>query len=286
MSALAEPAVTTKRTRPGLLDPSAWLMGAFILFFVALIGGIFFTVLLDSFARTWFGGWLPDAYTTKWYSSAVQEFDLWQVLKVTLIVAITVVFVSLLIGVPAAYALARHDFPGKNAVLLFLLLPIMVPPITYGIPLATLLYERDLAGRLIGVIIANLVPAFPFVIIIMVPFIEQIDPNLERAAKMLGASPVQVFVRILLPLAVPGMLAAGLLALVRTIALFELTFLTSGASSQTLVVALYYATSSAGIRTSQSIDAMAVVYMVTTTVLLVLALRFINPTQIVSRARD
>lgn len=276
----------TSRARPWFLDPSAWLMSAFILFFIALIGGIFFTVLFDSFAKTWFGGWLPDAYTTKWYSSAVQEFDLWQVLKVTLIVAVTVVALSLLIGVPAAYALARHQFPGKNLVFLFLLLPIMVPPITYGIPLATLLYERDLAGRLIGVIIANLVPAFPFVIIIMVPFIEQIDPNLERAAKMLGASPLQVFIRVLLPLAVPGMLAAGLLALVRTIALFELTFLTSGASSQTLVVALYYATSSAGIRTNQSIDAMAVIYMLTTTVLLVLALRFINPTQIVSRARE
>ncbi len=286
MSTAVESMPRRERTRPWFLDPSGWLMGAFILFFIALIGGIFFTVLFDSFARTWFGGWLPDAYTTKWYSSAVQEFDLWQVLKVTLIVAITVVVVSLLIGVPAAYALARHDFPGKGLVFLFLLLPIMVPPITYGIPLATLLYERDLAGRLIGVIIANLVPAFPFVIIIMVPFIEQIDPNLERAARILGASPLQVFVRVLLPLAVPGMLAAGLLALVRTIALFELTFLTSGASSQTLVVALYYATSSAGIRTSQSIDAMAVIYMLTTTVLLVLALRFINPTQIVSRTRE
>ncbi len=80
----------------------------------------------------------------------------------------------------------------------------MVPPITYGIPLATMLYEYGLAGRLIGVIIANLVPAFPFVIVIMVPFIEQIDPNLERAASMLGASRFHIFTRVLLPLAIPG----------------------------------------------------------------------------------
>ncbi len=267
-------------------SPSGWLVYAFVLFFVALIGGIFFTVLFSSFAKTWFGGWLPDAYTTRWYSFAVDEFTLWRVLRVTLIVGVSVVALSLLIGVPAAYALARRDFRGKNAVLLLLLLPIMVPPITYGIPLATMLYEYGLAGRLIGVIIANLTPAFPFVIVIMIPFIEQIDPNLERSARMLGASPLRVFTRVLLPLAIPGILAAGLLVLVRTIAMFELTFLTAGVGSQTLVVSLYYAAFAAGIRPTQSIDAMAVIYMLTITLLVVLALRFINPVQIVSRVRQ
>jgi putative spermidine/putrescine transport system permease protein len=268
------------------LHPGSWLMYAFIIFFATLIGGIFFTVLLSSFANSWFGGWLPDSYSTKWYEFAVDEFNLWRVLRVTLIVAISVVVLSLLVGVPAAYALARLEFRGKGLVFLLLLLPIMVPPITYGIPLATMLYEYDIAGRLIGVIIANLVPAFPFVVVIMVPFIEQIDPNLERAASMLGASRFQIFLRVLMPLAIPGVLAAGLLALVRTIAMFELTFLTAGASSQTLVVSLYYATFSAGIRPAQSINAMAVVYMILTTSLLILALRFINPVQIVSRVKQ
>lgn len=261
-------------------------MYAFIIFFATLIGGIFFSVLLSSFANTWFGGWLPDSYSTKWYTFAVDEFNLWRVLRVTLIVAISVVILSLLVGVPAAYALARLEFRGKGLVFLLLLLPIMVPPITYGIPLATMLYEYDIAGRLIGVIIANLVPAFPFVVVIMLPFIEQIDPNLERAASMLGASRFQIFLRVLIPLAIPGVLAAGLLALVRTIAMFELTFLTAGASSQTLVVSLYYATFSAGIRPTQSINAMAVIYMLLTTSLLIVALRFINPVQIVSRVKN
>lgn len=277
---------TRTRSRASRFSPGAWLLYAFILFFTSLIGGIFFTVLLSSFANTWFGGWLPDSFSTKWYVFAVDEFNLWRVLRVTLIVAVTVVALSLLVGVPAAYALARLNFRGKGLVFLVLLLPIMVPPITYGIPLATMLYEYGLAGNLSGVIIANLVPAFPFVVVIMVPFIEQIDPNLERSASMLGASRFRIFTRVLLPLAIPGVLAAGLLALVRTIAMFELTFLTAGASSQTLVVSLYYATFSAGIRPTQSINAMAVIYMVMTTSMLILALRFINPVQIVSRVRQ
>lgn len=277
---------TTWRSRASRTNPGAWLMYAFVIFFVTLIGGIFFSVLLSSFANTWFGGWLPDSYSTKWYEFAFDEFNLWRVLRVTLIVAISVVVLSLIVGVPAAYALARLEFRGKGLVFLLLLLPIMVPPITYGIPLATMLYEYDIAGRLIGVIIANLVPAFPFVVVILVPFIEQIDPNLERAASMLGASRFRIFTRVLLPLAIPGVLAAALLALVRTIAMFELTFLTAGATSQTLVVSLYYATFSAGIRPTQSINAMAVIYMILTASLLILALRFINPVQIVSRVKQ
>ena len=71
--------------------------------------------------------------------------------------------------------------------MLLFLLPLMVPPITYGIPLATVLYKLQLAGTIYGVILANLIPAAPFVILVMTPFIEQIDPNLESAARVFGA---------------------------------------------------------------------------------------------------
>ncbi len=167
---------------------------------------------------------------------------------------------------PAAYALARRDFPGKRLVMLLFLLPLLVPPITFGIPLATVLYQAGLAGTMSGVVLANLVPTVPFVILVMIPFIEQIDPRIEAAARVFGASTVRLFIHVLLPLLLPGILAALLLVLVRTIAMFELTFLTAGPTSQTLVVALYYAVFAAGVRAVQSIDAMAVIYMVTTLV--------------------
>ena len=108
-------------------------------------------------------------------------------LWVTVQVVFAVVLLALLIGVPAAYTLARRDFPGKRLLMLLFLLPLMVPPITYGIPLATVLYKVQLAGTIYGVILANLIPAAPFVILVMTPFIEQIDPNLESAARVFGA---------------------------------------------------------------------------------------------------
>src|SRR3954464_13871419 len=254
--------------------------GFFVLNLLAMIA----TVVTSSFATRWLGTWFPAGWTTRWYLSAWDEFQLGDVLIVTFQIVLAVVAVAGLIGIPAAYAMARRDFPGKRAVMLLFLLPLLVPPITYGIPLATVLYRAGFAGTMWGVILANLVPTVPFVILVMIPFVEQIDPRLEAAARVFGAGMFRVFRHVLAPLLAPGILAAALLVLVRTIAMFELTFLTAGPDSQTLVVALYYAVFAAGVRASQSVDAMAMVYMTVTLVWLLIALQFVNPTQLVSRS--
>ncbi|HYI90144.1 MAG TPA: ABC transporter permease subunit [Beijerinckiaceae bacterium] len=259
---------------------------ALVGFFVLNLFGMIAAVVTSSFATRWLGTWLPSGWTTRWYSAAWSEFQLDDILIVTFQMAFLVVAFSGLIGVPAAYALARREFPGKRLVMLLFLLPLLVPPITFGIPLATVLYRAGLAGSMSGVVIANLVPTVPFVILVMIPFIEQIDPRIEAAARVFGAGTFRLFIHVLLPLLLPGILAALLLVLVRTLAMFELTFLTAGPTSQTLVVALYYAVFAAGVRAVQSIDAMAVIYMVTTLVWLLIALRFVNPTQIVARAKQ
>jgi putative spermidine/putrescine transport system permease protein len=258
---------------------------ALVIFFVVNLAAMIATVVVNSLGTRWLGTWLPAGFTTKWYFAAWSEFQLDDVLIVTFQVVGAVVLLSAVLGVPAAYALARRDFPGKKLVTLLFLLPLLVPSITFGIPLATVLYRAGLAGSMSGVILANLVPAVPFVILVMIPFVEQIDPRIEAAARVFGAGTARMFIHVLLPLLAPGILAALLLVLVRTIAMFELTFFTAGPTSQTLVVALYYAVYAAGVRAGQSIDAMAVVYMVTTLVWLLVALRFVNPTQIVTRAK-
>jgi len=260
-----------------------WVVtGLFVLNVIAVIAA----VVVSSFGTRWLRSWLPDAFTTRWYAAAWAEFQLDHVLLVTFQIVFTVVILSGLLGVTAAYAMARRNFPGKKLVLLIFLLPLLVPPITFGIPLATVLYMAGVGGTFWGVVLANLVPTVPFVILVMIPFIEQIDPKVEAAARVFGAGTFQLFRHVLLPMLLPGMLASMLLVLVRTVAMFELTFLTAGPTSQTLVVALYYSVFAAGVRSVQSIDAMAVIYMVTSLVWLLIALRFVNPTQIVARGRS
>ncbi|WP_407048457.1 ABC transporter permease [Methyloraptor flagellatus] len=269
------------------LSTRIWAIAVWVVvgFFIVNLIGLIGSVVVSSFGTRWLGTWLPAGWTTRWYYSAWDEFQLGDVLWTTFQVVGSVVALSGLIGVPAAYAMARRAFPGKRLVMLIFLLPLLVPPVTFGIPLATVLYKVGLGGTLMGVILANLVPTVPFVILVMIPFIEQVDPRIEAAARVFGANTFRVFVHVLVPILMPGVLAALLLVLVRTIGMFELTFLTAGPSSQTLVVALYYAVFAAGVRAVQSIDAMAVIYMVTTLIWLIIALRFVNPTQIVARAK-
>src|SRR5438132_12515047 len=88
----------------------------------------------------------------------------------------------------------------------------------------------------------------PLAIFVLLPFLEQISESLEWAARVHGAAPRQVFRRVVLPLALPGLLTAGLLVLVNTVANFALTFLLSGAGSQTPVFALYHAVCATGPR--------------------------------------
>lgn len=269
------------------LSERLWSTAVWVLtiFFVLNLLAVIAAVIVSSFSTRWLGTWLPQGWTGRWYNSAWEEFQLGGVLLVTFQVVFGVVLLSAVIGIPAAYALARRDFPGKKLVTLLFLLPLLVPPVTYGIPLTTVLYKAGLGSTLAGVIIANLVPALPFVILVMIPFVEQIDPRLEAAARVFGARTGSVFRHVLIPLLLPGTLAALLLVLVRTIAMFELTFLIAGSDSQTLVVSLYAAVTASGVRAPQSVDAMAVIYMLSTLVWLVIGLRFINPTQMVTRVK-
>jgi putative spermidine/putrescine transport system permease protein len=278
--------MTALPRRPVVASPLAWLawglVGTFLVFMLALVGA----VVVNSLGTRWLDHWLPDAFTTHWYGDAWREFGLTSVMVVTIEIAAAVVALSLLIGVPASYALARRDFPGRRVVMFAFLVPLLLPPVTYGIPLATVLLERGLGGTLTGVVLANLVPSVPFVILTMTPFIEQIDPRIEAAARTLGAGTGTILVRVLGPLLVPGMLAAALLVLVRTVGMFELSFFTAGPGTEPLVVVLYYAAFAPGVRASQSIDAMAVIYMGLMLTLLVAALSFVNPTNLVARLRE
>ena len=104
--------------------------------------------MVNSFGTRWFNTWLPAGFTAAVVRAGLERVPAAEILLVTVEVVGAVVLLSALIGVPAAYALARREFPGKRAAMLLFLLPLMVPPITYGIPLATVLYQAHLAGAI------------------------------------------------------------------------------------------------------------------------------------------
>lgn len=111
-----------------------WLVlvwGAMVFFLVNVVL-LIATVAVNSVATRWFGTLLPQGFTLHWYAQAWSDFQLASVLWVTVEVVGAVVVLSVLLGVPAAYALARVQFPGKRVAMLIFLLPLMVPPVTYA----------------------------------------------------------------------------------------------------------------------------------------------------------
>lgn len=281
---MSDPRAAGARRFQLVATPTTWVVVALLAMFFILLVGILLGVLVDSFATNWFDTWLPVELTTSWYTTGWARFDLGQVILVTVGVSLSVVLVSAVIGLPAAYLLARREFWGKRAVMALFLLPILMPPLAYGIPLATVMFNLGLGRTLLGVILVNVVPSVPFVILTMTPFIEQINPSIESAARMSGAGTRALFTRILTPLLIPGLLAASVLVLVRTVGLFDLTFLVSGPGTDTLIVSLYRAMTAAGGTVSrQLVSAMSVVYTITMMAMLIGALRVVNPTQLVAR---
>jgi putative spermidine/putrescine transport system permease protein len=139
-----------------------------------------------------------DTQFTIFDSSALKKQLL--IFGVTIFVALTVVALSLLIGFPAAYILARRNLRWKSLLLLLYFLPLLIPQMTYGIPLATTMLRYGIGGTVAGVILAVMVPMVPLAIFIPMPFFEQISVNLEWGAAMMGANRLQIFRLILLPL--------------------------------------------------------------------------------------
>ena len=252
--------------------------------YIINILGILFTVIVDSFGRNWFKGMLPNEFSLKWYEYTAADHNIPRLLFVTFLVVVLVVVVSIVVALPASYVMARHDFKFKSIIMTLFLLPMLIPPMTYGVPLAIILLSTRMPN-LLAVILGNLVPIIPFMILILTPFIEQVGVNMESAARMLGANKLTIFRKILIPLIMPGILTAGIMSIVKAIAAFELTYLIAANRYNTLVVALYADATAAGSRPTQAIDAMAVIYFVTAFISLVIALFFVNPTQMVFKIK-
>src|SRR4030095_12048880 len=113
------PANTMRPQREDWLE-RVWrgLLWGVMTLFIVNVGLMIAAVATNSFARRGLGPGLPGGWTTNWYASAWKEFQLGDVLWVTVEVVLSVVFLALLIGVPAAYTLARRNFPGKRLLML------------------------------------------------------------------------------------------------------------------------------------------------------------------------
>ncbi len=138
------------------------------------------------------------------------DMDFWIVVLNSFIVAVSTVALSMILGVPASYVLGRLEIPGKKTFLLCLISIRLFPDISSVIPVTTFFIKIDAHSTLYGVILAHTLLALPYVIFIGVSAFENIPRDIEEQARVMGANQMQIFFRILLPLAIPGLIAAAI----------------------------------------------------------------------------
>ena len=244
--------------RPRYLKLHAVLVFAFL--FAPIVGLIVFSFNRTRSGTHWTG------FTTHWYGDLLHDTAVLHAFRNTLKVAFTATIIATIIGTLAAFALTRFKFRGRSAYSTLVFISLVMPEIVMAISF-TAFYRRVAHVQLSiwTVIFAHVTFCIAFVVVVVKARLSQFDNRLVEAAADLGATPVQTFFRIVLPLAAPGIFAGAMLAFTISLDDFVITTFTSGPGSTTLPLYIY---GQLKFGVSPSINALSTVVLVSALVVL------------------
>ena len=212
--------------------------------------------IIWSFAFRWY---FPDLLPSEWglkawiytFSSASRVGEGF---LNSLLIALIVSLLSILVGVPAARALALYRFRGKGLIEWLLMLPIIVPGIVAVMGIHIMFIRYRLNDSLLGVVLVHLIPCVPYMVLVMSSVFANYGTELEDTARSLGASPLRVFWHVTLPGIFPGLLVATLFTFLISWSQYITTVLIGGGRIVTLPMVLFPFISGSNESTSAAIS--------------------------------
>lgn len=174
--------------------------------------------------------------TLKNYTNVFVKYDFIQPIKNSLIISLVSTGLAMLLGLPAAYAIGRAKMHVSSGIILMIRI---VPAVSFLVPWFLLFSKLHLTGTYLSLIICHLIVSLPTVIWIMIPYFETIPKELEESAYIDGCSKLGAFNRILLPLAVPGILTSAILSFVFSWNNFMFALILCSTKTMTLPMAIY-----------------------------------------------
>jgi len=187
------------------------LRGFFALVVVFLYAPIVI-LLIFSFNNSDIPAFPLSGFTLHWYHQFLVNADLRASLETSALIAVMTSIGAVVLGVLSSIALVRRKFRGKAAASALLLSPLVIPYVVFGISLLLLFHTIGVPRGMFTVVIGHIVITLPYTILVLVPRLEQIDESLEEAAYDLGASRFRTFRSITLPLILPAVPSALLIA--------------------------------------------------------------------------
>ncbi len=225
--------MTTKSAlRPRYLKLHAVLVFAFL--FLPIVVLVVFSFNKARSATDFTG------FTTHWYNDLVHNHDALRAFRTTLKVAVSATFLATVIGTLASFALSRFRFRGRSGYTTLIFVSLVMPEVVMGVSL--LAFYVQVAHMKLGlttVILAHTTFCIAFVVVVVNARLASFDNRLLEAAADLGATPLQAFLRVVLPLAAPGIAAGAMLAFTISLDDVVITFFTSGAGSNTLPLYIF-----------------------------------------------
>lgn len=184
----------------------------FFLFPIIWIVETAFKVRIDMFKLPpqWFGF----KTTTQNFSYVIHTMHVGKWMKNSIIISLGTMVLSLLIGIPAGYAFSRVKFRGKYALLTFILLTRALPPVIIVMPFRLIMQSFGIFGTRLAVILIDTVYNASFTAWLMSGIFESIPEGLEEAAIIDGCNPFNAFIRIAVPLSLPGLVTSALFAFI------------------------------------------------------------------------
>lgn len=182
---------------------------------------------------------LPQGYTLAHWQQLLADGSMVQAALNSLLIAVLVTALTAAVSIPTAWALAKFPLPAKRAIEIFILAPLIVPGVVVAVGVGEVFLQLDLMYTLAGVVLVQMVGTLPLMIRLMTAAFETLPVELLHAARSLGASPARAFQHVVLPLAVPGLLAGGLLSFVASFEEFDKSFVVGAPVVQTLPILLY-----------------------------------------------
>jgi putative spermidine/putrescine transport system permease protein len=165
-----------------------------------------------SFSDTAYVVFPPRGFTFNWYLKVLQDEDFQASLTFSAALAVATTFGAMLLGVPAAFAVTRHEFPGRAWASAALLSPLIFPALITGVALLQLFATIGSSSTPLNMLIAHVLVTTPYVVRTVTASLTLVDTTLEDAARTLGAGRWRVFRRIIIPQVAPGLAAGALFA--------------------------------------------------------------------------
>ncbi|TPJ38272.1 ABC transporter permease [Mesorhizobium sp. B2-6-5] len=181
----------------------------------------------------------PEGFSLRWVEKLAEFPQFLSAFFLSCGIAIAATTVSLAIGLPASYALARANFPFRDALEALLLLPIVFPAVVFGVSLLILLAPTGLVGNPTGLIVAHVILTLPYVIRTVTSGIREISVEVEEAAYTLGASPLSAVFAVTIPLLKPALLASMTFSFIISFDEFVVTLFLVDSDTVTLPVEMF-----------------------------------------------